>query len=145
VVCLAPRALKDSVRPRRLAGVVGRPLNFTVRRFEMPSQGSRPITVAGHKLTWSVRHWPKWTAAGLLGMSVEVVPVGSPKQRLIIEFPRGSVRAHRMSPERARPKVTSDQIAELAQSALAAGWSPDSRGKPFVLQVEASNNRSRVP
>ena len=32
MVCLAPRALKDSVRPRRLAGVVVRPLNFTVRR-----------------------------------------------------------------------------------------------------------------
>jgi hypothetical protein len=31
VVCLAPRALKDSVRPRRLAGVIARPLNFTVR------------------------------------------------------------------------------------------------------------------
>ena len=33
----APRALGDSVRPRRLSGVVGRPLNFTVRR---PAQGS---------------------------------------------------------------------------------------------------------
>jgi hypothetical protein len=32
VICLAPRALGDSVRPRRLAGVVVRPLNFTVRR-----------------------------------------------------------------------------------------------------------------
>jgi len=32
VVCLAPRALEDSVRPRRLSGVVVRPLNFTVRR-----------------------------------------------------------------------------------------------------------------
>jgi len=30
VVCLAPRALGDSVRPRRLSGVVVRPLNFTV-------------------------------------------------------------------------------------------------------------------
>ena len=28
---MAPRALKDSVRPRRLSGVVVRPLNFTVR------------------------------------------------------------------------------------------------------------------
>jgi len=27
---MAPRALKDSVRPRRLAGVGARPLNFTV-------------------------------------------------------------------------------------------------------------------
>jgi hypothetical protein len=31
VICLAPRAREDSVRPRRLAGVVARPLNFTVR------------------------------------------------------------------------------------------------------------------
>jgi hypothetical protein len=31
VVCLAPRARKDSVRPRRSSGVVVRPLNFTVR------------------------------------------------------------------------------------------------------------------
>jgi hypothetical protein len=34
VVCLAPRARKDSVRPRRSSGVVVRPLNFTVRRRE---------------------------------------------------------------------------------------------------------------
>jgi hypothetical protein len=32
VVCLAPRAQEDSLRPRRLAGVGARPLNFTVRR-----------------------------------------------------------------------------------------------------------------
>ena len=31
MACLAPRAPGDSVRPRRLAGVVARPLNFTVR------------------------------------------------------------------------------------------------------------------
>jgi hypothetical protein len=31
VVCLAPRAREDSVRPRRLFGVVVRPLNFAVR------------------------------------------------------------------------------------------------------------------
>ena len=32
MVDLAPRAPGDSVRPRRSAGVVVRPLNFTVRR-----------------------------------------------------------------------------------------------------------------
>ena len=37
MVCLAPRAPGDSVRPRRLSGVVVRPLNFTVRgRFMTP-------------------------------------------------------------------------------------------------------------
>jgi len=32
VVCLAPRALEDSVRPQPLSDVVVRPLNFTVRQ-----------------------------------------------------------------------------------------------------------------
>jgi hypothetical protein len=32
VVWLAPRVLKISVRPRRLSGVIVRPLSFTVRR-----------------------------------------------------------------------------------------------------------------
>jgi hypothetical protein len=32
VLCLAPRALEDSVRPRRLSGVGAGPLNFTVSR-----------------------------------------------------------------------------------------------------------------
>ena len=31
MVCLAPRAREESVRPRRLSGVGARPLNFTVR------------------------------------------------------------------------------------------------------------------
>ena len=35
MICLAPRALKDSVRPRRSSDVVVRPLNFTVRQHAM--------------------------------------------------------------------------------------------------------------
>src|SRR3979490_2682592 len=31
MVCLAPRAPEDSVRPRRVSGAFVRPLNFTVR------------------------------------------------------------------------------------------------------------------
>ena len=31
MICLAPRALGEIVRPRRLSGVIVRPLNFTVR------------------------------------------------------------------------------------------------------------------
>ena len=37
MICLAPRAPGDSVRPRRLSGVVVRPLNFTVRRLTVGS------------------------------------------------------------------------------------------------------------
>jgi len=39
---LAPRALEDNVRPRRLSGVVVRPLNFTVRRHEDTAAAGSP-------------------------------------------------------------------------------------------------------
>ena len=44
MICLAPRALEESVRPRRLADVIRRPLNFTVRT---PMSGYWPIIYFG--------------------------------------------------------------------------------------------------
>jgi hypothetical protein len=56
VVCLAPRALKDSVRPRRLAGVVTRPLNFTVRCLRN-ANAFEGIALFDHLLgRWPPRH-----------------------------------------------------------------------------------------
>ena len=46
MICLAPRAQEDSVRPRRLAGVIARPLSFTVR--------SRVVRVWAFVLSWVV-------------------------------------------------------------------------------------------
>jgi len=112
----------------------------------MPSRDFKPITVAGHKLTWTVRHWPQWTSVrGLVGLSVEVIPIEPSRQRLIIHFPSGGVHSHRMSPQRVRPKVSSEQVADIARSALDAGWAPDSRGKPFIFEVQASNFRWSGP
>jgi hypothetical protein len=61
VVCLAPRALEDSVRPRRQVGASVRPLNFTVRRSlrsskrreemrQSPSLGSMVALTAAHSV-----------------------------------------------------------------------------------------------
>jgi hypothetical protein len=41
----APRALEDSMRPRRLIGASGRPLNFTVRRLQLGRHCSAEIAV----------------------------------------------------------------------------------------------------
>ena len=46
---MAPRALGDSVRPRRLAGVLGRPLNFTVRRRSIQRMGTK-------ERRWNLKH-----------------------------------------------------------------------------------------
>jgi hypothetical protein len=47
VVCLAPRALEEIVRPRRLSGVVVRPLNFTVRRRQCHAHALNPSACSG--------------------------------------------------------------------------------------------------
>ena len=46
MVCLAPRAPGDSVRPRRLSGVVVRPLNFTVRGPAWARRSSQQLRLA---------------------------------------------------------------------------------------------------
>ena len=43
MICLATRALGDSVRPRRLSGVVVWPLNFTVRRRRRHASSNQPL------------------------------------------------------------------------------------------------------
>ena len=43
MLCLAPRVPGEIVGPRRLSGVVVRPLNFTVRRPGMSASGKRRL------------------------------------------------------------------------------------------------------
>ena len=75
MVGLAPWALGDSVRPRRLSDVVVRPLNFTVRAQAMAS--SQEIYVA--LLNEGVEVWRPVQARALGGGEFEIlgiVPAG---------------------------------------------------------------------
>ncbi len=86
MVCLAPRAPGDSVRPRRSSGVVVRPLNFTVRPLWM----NAPTKAAAHGSLFSlpaamlVTYWawglfPTMTArlAGYALFVILLAPVAS--------------------------------------------------------------------
>ena len=50
----APRAREDSVRPRRLMGASGRPLNFTVRERAHASSGD--LTSLTEATFYAVHH-----------------------------------------------------------------------------------------
>jgi hypothetical protein len=63
VVCLAPRAPENNVRPRRASGVVIRPLNLTVRPpgspfFESGSAFAYVLSPRGPDLPGV--HWLRW-------------------------------------------------------------------------------------
>jgi hypothetical protein len=54
VICLAPRAREDSVRPRRLGDASVRPLNFAVRRQHVPTSTRLVVTVVSALATFFV-------------------------------------------------------------------------------------------
>jgi hypothetical protein len=56
VICLAPRAPGDSVRPPRLVGASGRPLNYTVRRRNpmVPASPMEPERASPSMLLYSL-------------------------------------------------------------------------------------------
>ena len=59
MVCLATRALKDSVRPRRPAGVVARPLNFTVRSRAVTQSDAEALSKSAPSQPWTVSEFQR--------------------------------------------------------------------------------------
>lgn len=99
------------------------------------------ITVGGDELTWSVRHWPAWDHArhGYLGLSLLVTLDGERTRPLILEFPFEDRPRVFNPPHRHRPEISDSALAAHIQRALDLGWRPASRGKPFVLDLDAEN------
>jgi hypothetical protein len=97
VVCLAPRAPGDSVRPRRLSGVIERPLNFPVR---------------GHLGKFSAarsKERPRFTNVTALALADSVVLQAS-------SFGASDVRV--------RPPTPSMEVGARAQAALFVSVAP---------------------
>ena len=88
----APRALKDSVRPRRLSGASGRPLDFTVRA-QMRGLSTRRDNIASLVMgifgvlffAWalaSVESSPSYMTLWLLGSALGALSSALAPQRL---------------------------------------------------------------
>lgn len=98
-----------------------------------------PIVVDGITYLWHVLREPQWCHEdGYKGMSIHVAPERNPQRALILEFPF-AVEHRASTPHRQRPKVPERQLADHISSAIASGWNPLSRGKPFVVQVEVKS------
>ena len=70
MVCLAPRALEEIVRPRRLAGLGARTLNFTVRRVVSTSDSDQrpPPRIALFYVLLAI------TVCAIIGAAIWVMP-----------------------------------------------------------------------
>lgn len=103
------------------------------------------VTIDGVPLVWSVKSEPAWnTSDGDIGLRLSIMKHDETLTRhgtnkawreLILQYPFVR-RQHHASRFPDKPKVTPEALAAGVRLAMEAGWSPDSRGRPFELVLE---------
>lgn len=102
-------------------------------------QLSDVIVVEGENLRWHVHREPQQSSVdGTKGLCIAVADAEKPQRQLLLEFP------YVYSPNRQgqRPKITNREVAKQVALAMADGWDPGSRGKPFAFQVGLDWNKT---
>jgi hypothetical protein len=100
------------------------------------------VTVGEVSFRFKVHREPQWCGAdGWKGLALAIEAVDRPGRNLIVELPfeRSS---HRSTPQRQRPVISVAEVERYIREAIDAGWDPDSRGKPFVLELPVPPNKS---
>jgi len=102
------------------------------------------VEIDGFKLCWRLRSEPQAsTEHGNEGLSIAVERIDGSFRGLILEYPipmqqRWGMRMPKYFPQ--RPKVSAKIVEADIRRAIAEGWNPHSRGKPFVFQVPENSN-----
>ena len=93
------------------------------------------IAVGESTFRWKIHREPQWcTADGWKGLTIAVERADVQGRKLLIELPF-SAQERRSTPHKQRPKVSEVELQAHIGEALDAGWEPESRGKPFLLEV----------
>ncbi len=99
------------------------------------------ITVDGFDLHWRLRSETQYTTdSGYKGMTLSVEMVDGPHRELILEYPLPKKKPTGFTDLAERPKISQQVVEAAIRQAMAAGWNPVSRGKPFVFLVPPNSN-----
>jgi hypothetical protein len=95
-------------------------------------------SVDGMKLSWELLSEPQYSnsGAGRIGLRIGVRLDGTVTRELIIEYPYPTDKRGLPKPVPQRPQVSESMVEKSIRDALASGWDPHSRGKPFILLAE---------
>jgi hypothetical protein len=96
------------------------------------------LVVGGTEYSWHVERYPRQTSEGFKGICVHVQVANQDGRLLVIEFPFEE-RDHRTMPHHQRPTPSKRAMTVHIGGAIAAGWKPESRGRPFVYAVGRSD------
>ena len=91
------------------------------------------LEVDGWPLRWTLKSEQIWSANGdHVGLRLSVERSDEQRRELILEYPFQELRGGRT----ARPDVNVHRLADDVRAAIAEGWKPKSRGRPFTLMCD---------
>jgi hypothetical protein len=100
-----------------------------------------PIHVDGFDLLWTLARDTQWSSRDdYLGITITVCQAGPARKELILKYPFLGVKPNGKWHIPERPKVTPQIVEAGIREAMAAGWSPNSRGKAFTWFVEEATD-----
>jgi hypothetical protein len=96
------------------------------------------VTIDGVPLVWRLHREQSWTDdQNAVGLAIHVQVVGLVRRELYLEYPvmRKQQNGFATAVQTHRPPIAAAKVAAHIREAMAAGWDPESRGKPFVYDV----------
>jgi hypothetical protein len=96
------------------------------------------IDVAGEAYVWRLQRLPQWSSDSneWRGKAIAVRHKDG-KREAVVEFPAEPPPKFGAPPLKAS-QIPKSLVARAIESAIAAGWSPMSRGKPVTVMVDAT-------
>ena len=127
----------DCAHERRMcANGLEREMGPTMPRAKRSIQFA--IAIDEFSLIWHLHREQQWCDAdGWRGLAIHVKVAEGARRELFLEYP--AARTQKSGYARTDPvqqNILPEKVKAHIQQAMAAGWNPDSRGKPFVYQVD---------
>jgi hypothetical protein len=95
------------------------------------------VRVDGFSLVWNLHREQQWCDEDRWkGVAIHVQVAGVARRELFLEYPPVKTQKNGWTRvDLVQPKILPARVEAHIRMAMAAGWDPDSRGKPFVFQV----------
>jgi hypothetical protein len=97
------------------------------------------VTIEGFSLIWNLhREQQAYNEEEWKGVGIHVRIAEGVKRELHLEYPVKAMKVgvDVLRPDPARQNILTAKVEAHIREAMAAGWDPGSRGKPFVHKVE---------
>jgi hypothetical protein len=96
------------------------------------------VKIDGFPMVWELHREQNWSAdQNPTGMAIHVWVTGPVRRELYLEYPAVRKPGTELGGPvlTVRLPISAGKVVEHIREAMAAGWDPESRGKPFVYEV----------